>query len=104
MAGRKASDYIPNSVFTREDWSEVSDNPTWKKADFAKARPAGEVLPTEMMDALKKRYRGQRGRQRAPTKMLVSLRLDQDIIDRFKADGPGWQSRINEALRKALAA
>jgi uncharacterized protein (DUF4415 family) len=32
---------------------------------------------------------------------LVSLRLDKEILERFRASGPGWQSRINEALRKA---
>jgi uncharacterized protein (DUF4415 family) len=36
------------------------------------------------------------------TKRLVSLRLDQDVIDAFRASGPGWQSRINAALRKHL--
>src|SRR5436190_21726394 len=35
-------------------------------------------------------------------KKLVSLRLDQDVIERFRAGGPGWQSRINAALRKHL--
>lgn len=35
-------------------------------------------------------------------KKLVSLRLDQEVIDRFRAEGPGWQSRINAALRKHL--
>jgi len=34
-------------------------------------------------------------------KRQVTLRLDGDIIDRFKAGGPGWQSRINAALRGA---
>ena len=34
-------------------------------------------------------------------KVSVSLRLDREIIDRFKADGPGWQTRMNRALRKA---
>jgi len=46
-----------------------------------------------------------RGRGRPPLdtpKKLVSLRLDQDVIDRFRAGGPGWQSRINAALRKHL--
>jgi uncharacterized protein (DUF4415 family) len=44
-----------------------------------------------------------RGRPPLDTpKKLVSLRLDQDVIDRFRADGPGWQSRINAALRKHL--
>src|SRR6266404_9289154 len=35
-------------------------------------------------------------------KKLISLRLDQDVIERFRAGGPGWQSRINAALRKHL--
>jgi uncharacterized protein (DUF4415 family) len=35
-------------------------------------------------------------------KRLVSLRLDQDVVDAFRAGGPGWQSRINAALRKHL--
>ena len=33
-------------------------------------------------------------------KQAVSLRLDQDVIGHFKSQGPGWQSRINAALRK----
>ena len=44
-----------------------------------------------------------RGRPRLDTpKKLVSLRLDQDVIESFRAGGPGWQSRINAALRKYL--
>jgi uncharacterized protein (DUF4415 family) len=35
-------------------------------------------------------------------KELVSLRLDRAILDHFQADGPGWQDRINETLRKLL--
>ncbi|MFL6799220.1 MAG: BrnA antitoxin family protein [Xanthobacteraceae bacterium] len=42
---------------------------------------------------------------RAPSipgvKEMVSLRLDRDVLDHFQADGPGWQERINAALRKA---
>jgi uncharacterized protein (DUF4415 family) len=34
-------------------------------------------------------------------KELVSLRIDRDVLDVFQADGPGWQERINAALRKA---
>ena len=33
--------------------------------------------------------------------MILSLRLDQDVIAAFRAQSPGWQSRMNEALRKA---
>ncbi|MDB5640567.1 MAG: hypothetical protein JWP51_5475 [Bradyrhizobium sp.] len=34
-------------------------------------------------------------------KELVSLRIDQDVLEHFQESGPGWQDRINEALRKA---
>ena len=43
-----------------------------------------------------------RGPQKAPTKTLVSLRLSGDVIEKFKAGGPGWQTRIDAALRKAV--
>jgi uncharacterized protein (DUF4415 family) len=35
------------------------------------------------------------------TREMVSLRIDRDVLDYFQADGPGWQERINLALRKA---
>jgi uncharacterized protein (DUF4415 family) len=34
-------------------------------------------------------------------KETVSLRIDRDVLDHFQEDGPGWQDRINVALRKA---
>jgi uncharacterized protein (DUF4415 family) len=34
-------------------------------------------------------------------KEMVSLRLDRDVLDHFQEAGPGWQDRINAALRKA---
>ncbi len=36
-------------------------------------------------------------------KEMVSLRIDRDVLDFFQEDGPGWQERINAALRKATA-
>lgn len=36
-----------------------------------------------------------------PARETVSLRLDQDVLDAFQAEGPGWQDRINAALRQA---
>lgn len=33
-------------------------------------------------------------------KEMVSLRLDRDVLAHFQDDGPGWQDRINDALRK----
>jgi uncharacterized protein (DUF4415 family) len=63
--------------------------------DFARMRPAEEVVP-QIVAA----YRRTRGKQRAPVKKLVSLRLDPDVVAHFRATGAGWQGRINEALRK----
>jgi uncharacterized protein (DUF4415 family) len=34
-------------------------------------------------------------------KEMVSLRIDRDVLDFFQGDGPGWQERINAALRRA---
>jgi uncharacterized protein (DUF4415 family) len=34
-------------------------------------------------------------------KELVSLRIDRDVLEHFQEEGPGWQERINAALRKA---
>ena len=45
----------------------------------------------------------QRGRPKgAVTKVSTTLRLDPEVLAAFKADGPGWQSRINAALRRAV--
>ena len=43
-----------------------------------------------------------RGPQEAPTKVLTSIRLDADVLAFFKSQGDGYQSRINEALRKEV--
>jgi len=73
------------------------------EADLALFRPAYEVLPPDLVELMREhRRRGERGPQKAPTKKLVSLRLDQDVLERAKADGPGWQTRINDILRAAL--
>ncbi|MBX9772844.1 MAG: BrnA antitoxin family protein [Xanthobacteraceae bacterium] len=71
------------------------DNPEWTAQDFKRAKPFAVALP-----ALAKSWRG-RGPQKQPTKVAVSLRLTREVVDRFKADGPGWQTRMDKALKKA---
>jgi len=73
------------------------DNPELTAEDFARMRPASEMHP-EIVE----RWRRTRGPQRAPTKRLVSLRLDPDLLERLRAEGPGWQRRANELLRRAV--
>ena len=73
------------------------DNPPLDDRMLSGIRPASEVA-TELV----RRARGQRGPQRSrPVKTLVSLRLDPDVIRHFRRRGPGWQSHINQAPRKA---
>jgi len=72
------------------------DNPEWTKEDFAKGRPPAEVLPPELLA----QFKGTRGQQKAPTKVAVSIRLSPEVVKHFKSKGPGWQSRIDDALRK----
>jgi uncharacterized protein (DUF4415 family) len=71
------------------------DNPEWAADDFARAKPAS-ALP----DHIRAAFPRTRGPQKAPTKVAVSIRLSPEVIAHFKAGGPGWQSRIDEALRK----
>lgn len=40
-----------------------------------------------------------RGLKPVPSKELISMRIDQDVIEWFKAQGPGYQTRINSVLR-----
>ena len=48
-------------------------------------------------------WRGRRGRPRAlHPKVPVNIRLSPDVLDAFKASGPGWQTRVDEALRTYL--
>jgi uncharacterized protein (DUF4415 family) len=83
--------------YTQEDWDEVADNPEWTEEDFDKARPLAEVLP-ELAESWRRTHKA----QKAPTKKLISLRLDRDVIEHFRAQGRGWQTRINEALRSLV--
>ena len=48
------------------------------------------------------RARRTRGVQAAPTKERIGIRLDADVVEHFRRTGGGWQSRLNETLRKAI--
>jgi uncharacterized protein (DUF4415 family) len=82
---------------TRRDEQDREVNPEWTAKDFRRARPAAEVLPAAALSA----FKAVRGAQKAPTKVPISIRLGADILDHYKAAGPGWQSRMERDLRKA---
>ena len=77
-----------------------ADNPEWTDEDFARAKPASE-LPEEILAQFPVTHRRLRGPQKAPTKVPVHIRLSPDVLAAFKAEGRGWQARIDEALRRA---
>jgi uncharacterized protein (DUF4415 family) len=43
-----------------------------------------------------------RGPQKAPTKILMSMRFSRDVLDHFRASGPGWQARMDAVLRASM--
>ena len=71
-----------------------------KKISTNVADPDNPAWPEDMLDAsVLKRGRSP---QAASTKVLTSIRLDADILEFFKAQRAGYQSRINDALRIEL--
>lgn len=76
------------------------ESPELTEADFAKMRPAAEVLPDEVIQS----FRRAPGRPKTKSpKVSVTLRLDASVVEHFKAEGPGWQTRINRALAASLS-
>ena len=74
---------------TKTEWVDPDDAPELDDAWFDKA---DFMIGDKVI---------RRGRPPGSSKLLVSLRLDKAVLDAFRAGGPGWQSRINQALRKA---
>lgn len=87
---RKQPDTLPK---------DFEDNPEWTDEDFARAKPAAEVLPPEVIAAFGKK----RGRPKAEAaKVAVKLRVAPDVLAAYKAAGAGWQTRMHEALRAGM--
>ena len=72
------------------------ENPEWAEAEMKEARPFAEVLP-ELAESIRRD-----GVQGGTEDEFVSLRLDPEVVQRLRATGPGWQSRINDVLKKAV--
>jgi uncharacterized protein (DUF4415 family) len=81
-----------------------TDNPEITNDDFAKMRPASEVLPEIFGTEIVKELLIPRGRPRLEkTKEHINIRLSPDVVEHFKSAGSGWQSRIDAALRQYIA-
>jgi len=69
------------------------------REDLKSFRPATEALPASLQQKLGIRGRGP---QKSPTKERITIRLSPEVVESFRASGPGWQSRIDEALKSWL--
>lgn len=90
-----------NADTTNTTWVDPDDAPEWSEEVFQRAEVSRSgVVVRPASGTLTKR-----GRPRLDNpKRQVTLRLDGDVIDRLRETGPGWQSRINDILRKAVGA
>jgi uncharacterized protein (DUF4415 family) len=83
---------------TRSSWADPDDAPEWTDEQFERAELSiGGVVIRPANGTLTKPGRP---RSAAPKKS-VHLRLSPDVLTYFRKSGPGWQTRIDEALRKA---
>lgn len=80
-----------NKRTTRKNWRDLDDAPELTDQFFERADE----------------YRGHKPIKRtskaAETKVSVKLRLDPDVVEVMRATGPGWQTRVNRALRERFA-
>ena len=65
--------------------------------DLTAFRPVRKALPESL-----RRKIGVRGPQKSPTKERITIRLSQDVVQRFRATGEGWQTRVDVALQNWL--
>ena len=79
------------------------DNPIWTEKTFARARKARDILPELFKPATSARMLKPPGRPKTGhARTLISLRLPPETPARWKATGPGWQTRMAETLKKAV--
>jgi uncharacterized protein (DUF4415 family) len=95
MSKRKLSDAEEAEV--QRMIASDPDNPEATDAQMAQAKPFAEAFPA-LAEAIK---RG-RGRPRLESaKEAVTLRLDPDVVARFKARGGDWRTQMAEAIKAA---
>lgn len=88
---------------SQADWDDA-EIPELTAEDFRRMRPAREVLPKLIGARAAAELLRPRGRPRKDNpKAQVTLRLDAEVLDHFKSGGAGWQTRINAALKRAVA-
>ncbi len=92
----------PKKMTRKDAIAAVSRSPSsgdfvWDGLDEDERPATREELSAGLAAARKSR-----GRPSGSTKESTTIRIDRDVLDAFRAAGPGWQSRMNAALREWL--
>ena len=84
----------------KQPWVDPDDAPAWTEDQFRRAAVwHGDTLVRPADGTLTKPGPGRP--KLANPKQRITLRLDSEVIESYRASGAGWQTRMNEALRKA---
>ncbi len=79
------------------------ENPEWTREDFAKARPALDIIADVFGPKAAEELRRGPGRPAKPDrKVNQTLRLDPDVVAAYRREGPGWQAHMNDVLREHM--
>jgi uncharacterized protein (DUF4415 family) len=84
--------------YTKADMDAVSDNPELTDEELREMVPFAQAFP-DLAATIRKR-----GPQKAARKVSTTIRLSAEVIEHFRAGGPGWQARIDDALKAWVAA
>lgn len=86
--------FQPGRGYTKKDWDAV-DFPDATETELATARPFAEAFP-ELAESIRREREAPAGRT------VVSVPLDNDLLEKLEASGPGWRMRINDMLLDVL--
>lgn len=92
---------------SRTDWERVQreaadDAPVPYDPEDGPYDPNNDEAVDQYWNKATIRYRGQRGPQKSLTKEMISIRLSREVLDYFRATGEGWQTRVDDTLKKAI--
>jgi uncharacterized protein (DUF4415 family) len=94
-------EFVPGRGYTKEDWDDA-DSPPITEEEAAGFRPLREADPELYATIMRNKEARKISKPRKPPpKVRVSLRVDSDTLEAFKATGKGWQTRMNDALKRA---
>jgi len=94
--GSGGSGYVVRGIFDSGGFMVKGEEVRVAGATVGEIEAVGVTMPGEIDS-----YKNGKPQAVPGVKEMVSLRIDRDVLDFFQEDGPGWQERINAALRKA---